>query len=139
MKKFFLLSFVPTSADLGLLVLRLGLGLPMLLLHGWVKVQKFETMFNTFPDPLGLGSRASYLLATGGEFLGSALLILGLCTRAAAVWLAIIMGVAFFMAHGGALSGPRSGELALIFGVGFVTLLVAGGGRFSLDRSLGGR
>lgn len=139
MKKFFLLSFLPTSADLGLLVLRVGLGTLMLVLHGWAKLSKFSTLIDTFPDPLGISHRASYLLAMGGEVLGSTLLILGLATRFAAVWLATIMTVAFITAHGMALSGPRSGELAVVYGVGFITLLMAGAGRYSVDAKIGGR
>ncbi len=139
MKKFFHLSFIPTSTDLALLVLRLGLGGSMLLLHGWAKGSKFSSMFDTFPDPLGIGNKASYLLATGGEIVGSLLLLLGLFTRFAALWLAIVMGVAFTMAHNMVLRGPGSGELALIFLVGFVTLFLAGAGRFSLDAKTGAR
>lgn len=139
MKKFFQLSFLPTHVDLGLLVLRLTFGGSMVLLHGWGKIAKFETLFDTFPDPIGLGSRASYVLAAGGEFLGASLIVLGLFTRFAALWVGVVMAIAFFVAHGAVLSGPRSGEMALLYLGAFLVLLTCGGGRYSLDARIGHR
>jgi putative oxidoreductase len=142
MKKFFTFSFLPTSVDLGLLLLRVMFGGLMLTLHGWQKLMGYSKMFDTFPAPLsqfGIGHQLSYVLVTGGEVLGSFLIVLGLATRFCALWLAIIMGVAFFMAHGGALSGPRSGEMALLFLTGFFVLLISGPGRFSIDAKMGAK
>lgn len=133
------LDFLPRSTDAGLLVLRLWLGLSLLLLHGWAKLSNFSQLSGKFPDPLGIGSGASLTLAVFGEVVCSLLLVLGLFTRFAAVNLAITMSVAFFLVHKAALSGPSSGELAFIYLAGFVTLLVAGAGRFSLDAKLGAR
>lgn len=138
MKKFFLLSFLPTHVDFALLVLRLGLGLSMFLLHGWGKLTRADSMFNTFADPLGIGSRASYVLAAGGESVGALMVALGLFARFGAVWLGVVMGVAFFMAHGGKLVGQGNGELPMIYLIGLVTLLIAGPGRFSFDAKMGG-
>lgn len=129
------LSFLPQSADAGLLVLRVTLGLSMLLLHGWDKLMKFGekapgfmSLFGVVPPTVGFG------LAVFAEVFCSALLVLGFLTRFAALNLAITMSVAFFVAHGAVLKGPGSGELALVYLAGFVTLLLAGGGRYSLDR-----
>ena len=55
MKKFasiLRLEFLPASADVGLLVLRLWVGLSLLLLHGLDKVRNFQKMSGGFPDPL---------------------------------------------------------------------------------------
>lgn len=128
------LDFLPHSADAGLLVLRLWIGLSLLLLHGWPKLKGFEQMSAKFPDPLGIGSPASLGLTIFAEALCSVLLVLGLFTRGAAAVQAILMSVAFFMVHKGSLApGPGSGELAFIYLAAFVALFVAGGGRFSLD------
>jgi putative oxidoreductase len=43
------------------------------------------------------------------------------------------MATAFFFAHGSRLTGQGNGELAFMFLGGFVVLLLAGGGRFSID------
>lgn len=133
MKKFFQLGFLPASADLALLVLRLGFGGLMAVLHGWPKLMGFERMFHNFGDPLGIGKEVSYVLVVLAELVGAALVVIGLGTRFAALLLVITMGVAFFIAHGGALSGEGSGEMALLFLLGFLAILVGGPGRFSLD------
>lgn len=133
------LDFLPRSADGALLVLRLWAGLTMLLLHGWAKLTGFNQMSDKFIDLLGIGSKASLALAIFSEFFCSILLVLGFCTRFAALSLGITMGVAFFKAHSMTLKGPGSGELAFIYLAIFFALFVAGGGRFSLDGKSGGK
>ena len=139
MLRLLLLDFLPRSADAGLLLLRVWLGLSLLLLHGLAKLKGFSEMSSKFPDPLGVGSPASLGMAIFAEVVCSVLITLGLFTRFAATVLAITMATAFFLVHKMALSGPSSGELAFIYLAGFVALLVAGGGRFAIDAKLGGR
>lgn len=133
------LDFLPRNPDVALLVLRLWLGLSLLILHGSGKLTGFSQMSGNFPDPLGVGSTASLALAVFAEVLCAALLVIGLFTRAAAAILAITMATACFLVHKGALSGPNSGELAFIYLAGFVAVLIAGAGRFSVDGRLGSR
>ena len=133
MKKLLQLGFLPASSDLGLLVLRLWIGLSMLLLHGWGKAVNFSAMADKLPDPLGVGHRPSFALVVFAEVVCAALLAVGLFTRLAALILAIELGVAFALVHKFALSGPGSGELAFLYFAGAVTVLLAGGGRFSFD------
>ena len=90
-------------------------------------------------DPLGVGSPTSLAMAVFGEVVCALLVALGLFTRFAAAVLAITMATAFFLVHKAALSGPGSGELAFVYLAGWVALLVAGAGRFSLDAKMGGR
>jgi putative oxidoreductase len=129
-------DFLPRSTDAGLLVLRLWLGLSLLGLHGWTKLTGFSEMSGKFPDPVGLGSSTSLALAIFAEVVCAILIAVGLFTRAAALTLIILMSVAFFVVHKGALSGPDSGELAFIYLAGFVTLFITGAGRFSFDARL---
>jgi len=135
---FITLNFIPKSPDFGLLLLRAGLGIGILFLHGWNKWINFSKLAPGFPDPLHLQStKVSLGLTVFAEVVCAALLIIGLCTRFAALALAITMGVAFFLQHKVALSGQGSGELAAVYLLGFVTLLVAGPGRFSFDSNGG--
>ena len=130
---FLQLRFIPRHVDLALLILRLWLGLSMLLLHGLYKIKAFSELAPKFPDPFGLGSNISLGLAVGGEVVGSALLVIGLFTRFAALSLIVTMGVAFFIAHHGVLTGEKSGELAFIYLAGYVTLFLTGAGGLSVD------
>jgi putative oxidoreductase len=137
LQRFLRLDFLPGSADCGLLVLRLWLGISLLALHGWGKLTKFQDMAGAFPDPLGVGSKASVSLALVGEVVAPLLIILGLYTRLGALMSGTTMAVAFFLQHKGVLKGPGSGELAFIYLAGFIALLAAGGGRFAVDGKSG--
>lgn len=134
MQKLLNLDFVPRSIDLALLVLRLWLGLAMAWLHGWGKLVNLIAGTSKFPDILGIGALSALLLAIFAEFFCSLLLVVGLWTRLAALLLLITMSVAFFMAHGAKLSGPGSGELAFVYLAGYMVLLLAGAGKFSVDK-----
>lgn len=134
MQKLLTLDFVPRSVDLALLVLRLWLGISMSLLHGWGKLSNLIAGTSKFPDILGIGATPALVLAIFAEFFCSLLLIVGLWTRLAAAMLAITMSVGFFIAHGAKLSGQGSGELAFVYLAGYVVLLLAGAGKFSVDK-----
>lgn len=129
------LSFLPKSPAFGLLILRLSVGLSMLLLHGRGKLLNFSATAAKFPALFGLSPTVNAGLAVFAEVVCSALLILGLFTRFAALMLAITMSTAFFMVHKQALTGEHSGELALVYLFAYLTLLFTGAGKFSMDRA----
>lgn len=135
MLKLLNLSFIPRSTDFGLLVLRVTLGLSMLLLHGKTKLMNFSAMAPNFEGIYGLPGNVNLGLAVFAEVVCAALLAIGLLTRFAALMLVATMATAFFMKHQMALSGPASGELAMVYLAGFVALLFTGAGRISVDRS----
>lgn len=134
MLKLLNLSFIPKSTNLGLLILRVTLGVSMLMLHGKNKLLNFSTVAEKFPALFGLPSHVNLGLAVFAEVFCSILLIAGFLTRLAALMLGVTMATAFFMAHNAALSGPGSGELALVYLFGYVALLFTGAGRHSVDR-----
>lgn len=138
MNKFIKLDFVPFSADLGLLVLRAWLGLTIFLAHGLDKLKNFEGTVGFFQKTFGFPSfiGAGAVLA---ESVFAVLLVLGLATRWSAAFLSVTMAVAFFVAHKASFdpaSATKSGELAFIYLAGFVALLIAGAGRYSVDAKL---
>lgn len=128
------MGFAPRSADVGLLVLRLWLGLSLLCLHGWMKLTHFSQMSGRFPDPLHIGTLPSLFLTVLTETLVALLLMIGLATRWAALIIAFDMVVAFTLVHKLSLSGPGSGELAWMYLGIAVAILIAGPGRYSIDR-----
>jgi putative oxidoreductase len=136
-KKIFAPAKNSDSANFALLVLRLWIGFEMLLVHGLDKFQNFKQVAPHFPDPFGIGSTASLALSVFAEFFVSMLIILGLFTRWSALVLIINMTVAFLGVHKGALSGQ--GELAFLYLMAYVVLLLAGPGRFSADKILFGK
>lgn len=124
------------SQDLALLLLRLCAGGLMVLNHGWAKLMNFAELSEKFPDPLGIGSsKISLILALGGEVVGASLIVVGLFTRLAALPAFITMAVAAFVVH--ANDPLKDKELALMFAVAYLVVLVKGPGSFSLDKLFG--
>lgn len=69
--------------------------------------------------------------------LGAALIVIGLATRLSSIAVSFTLLTAFVVAHGAALKGPGNGELPFVFLAGFLALVLAGPGRYSLDAQLG--
>ena len=117
--------------DLALLTLRLGAGGLMLFGHGLPKIMGFSQLAESFPDPLGLGSTASLGAAIFAEVFCALAVMLGAYTRYAAIPLVITMAVAAGIVHGEDPWAKK--EMAVIYGLIFLTLVIGGGGRFSID------
>jgi len=134
--------------SLGLLVLRIGFG-GYMLSHGWGKLKMLlEGDTAGFADPLGLGETLSLLGAVTGEFVGALLVLIGLCTRFAAIPTFFTMLVAGMVVHKadpwtmghaaklfmeGATKFPASKEPALLFACAFLALALMGAGKYSFD------
>ncbi len=121
-----------SASDLGLLLLRVSVGLMMAFSHGWGKIEAFFQAGEVkFADPIGIGPAASLFLAGSAEFFCSLALVIGLLTRLAAIPLAFTMLVAIFIIHA---DDPFSKqEFALLYLIPYLTLLVTGPGKFSVD------
>jgi len=129
------MTFRALLPDLGLLVLRLGLG-GVMLTHGFQKLSNYDAMLTKFADPFGFGITLSVLLAIFAELFCSLGIMLGLATRLAAIPLIVTMATAFFIIHGN--DPMMKKELALIYLIGFVALLLTGPGRISVDHLIAG-
>ena len=118
--------------DLGLLVLRVSVGL-LMLSHGLPKlINLFSGAVIKFPDPIGIGATGSLTLAVFSEFFCSVLILLGFKTRWASIPLAVTMFVAAFVIHGSDPFGRK--EKAILYLVTYIVLFITGSGRLSLDR-----
>ena len=117
--------------DFGLLAVRLLSG-GMMLTHG---IPKFDRLFGEgpvkFADPFGLGPEISLAMVLFAEVGCSLLVMLGFKTRWATLPLLFTMLMAAFYAHG---NDPFSDkELSLLFFTLFLSVLISGGGRYSVD------
>jgi putative oxidoreductase len=153
MKKIFGLAILPLKPDFGLLLFRVVLAAVVLRYHGWGKLagwadepahlpnlfalDGWRKELHTFPNYIGISSELSYILVTWFETFGSMLIIVGLGTRFNALGMFITLTVAWIFHHHMHLSGPNSGEVAFVYAFGYLLLLLAGPGKYSLDRKLG--
>ena len=118
-------------SSLGILVLRVSVGAMMLAGHGWGKLVGFTDKLSTFPDPLGIGPGFSLALAVFAEVFCSIALIVGFATRFVAIPLLTTMVVAVLVVHDG--DPWREKELAALYAVPFLVLILTGGGDFAVD------
>ena len=118
--------------DLALLLLRLGFGGFMIYGHGWGKMIKLFTENPIqFGDPIGLGANASLMLAVFAELVCAVFVSIGLFTRYAVIPLIITMAVALLFVHFNDAFGRQ--EKALMYLVGYICILIAGPGYYSID------
>jgi len=124
------------SQDIGLLIIRVGIGV-LFLFHGYPKIAGGSQTW------LWLGSQMKHLGITFGatfwgfaaacsEFFGGMALIVGLATRIAALLMGFVMFVALvFHVTKGDSFGHYAHPLSLL--IVFIGLAIAGGGIYSLD------
>ena len=129
------MRFLEALRPLGLLVLRLSLGL-IFITHGW---QKLFTNPHFYADQfakLGFASPTSYAIGAL-ELFGGILLIAGFFARPIALLLAIEMGVAIAKVHlvKGYLAVDQY-QFPLVVGAAALALATCGAGGISLDEIL---
>lgn len=124
----FTVSDAWTSRILSLFRIMFGL---LFFAHGIVKIFGFPA--GAVPGQVGLLT----LFGVAGmiEFVGGALLTVGLFTRPVAIILSGEMAVAYFLVHApqGFFPALNEGELAILYCFAFLYLGAAGAGRWSLD------
>ena len=123
--------------DILALLLRICLA-AFMLSHGAPKLSKLLAGGEIqFGDPLALGPGLSLGLAVFAEFFCSLLIGIGLATRLAAIPLMITMLVAAFVSHG---PDPfRQKEMALLYFLFYLALLVIGSRKYSFDYLMTGK
>lgn len=138
----FSLSPLHRFAGYAPLVIRVLVGIVMAA-HGWQKLMGGPAAFGEFLGSLGvpLPGLMAYVVILA-ELGGGILLILGLLSRWAGLILTINLAVAILLVkvNVGFIAPPEAGagaELDLALIAGFVTILLAGPGKVSLDHVLG--
>ncbi|MDO1447007.1 DoxX family protein [Rhodocytophaga aerolata] len=131
MKKILTVTPASQATDLALLIARLGIG-TLMLTHG---IPKLGMLLSAdplpFPSVMGMSASLSLSLAVFAEVICSLFLLAGLATRLSAIPLLFTMAVAFLFIHAADPFGVK--EPALLYLLGYLVLLLAGGGKYSLD------
>jgi putative oxidoreductase len=140
LKRMLLLKQLPVFPNLGLLALRVLVFLPLLVKHGALKLSNFGQMAHDFPDPLHIGSLATLALATFSDAICSVLIIAGLATRWAALFVLCNLLVAFIFVHHLDLMSWKDmgGQIIFMFMGGCIAVLLLGPGKYSVDALIEG-
>ena len=112
-----------------LLCLRLFFGL-MLIMHGLEKLYNYTELCFVFPDPIGIGSEVSLILAIFAEMFCSIAFIFGALYRLTMIPMLVVMAIAFFHIHEASII---QGELAFIYLMVLVMMYIAGPGQYAID------
>ena len=134
MKRLLSIKYSAGAFSAAMLLLRLGAGI-LMMHHGYDKLIHFDSLRHSFTNMLGLGSSLSLTLDIFAELFCAFFVVLGLFTRLATIPVLIAMSVAFFHAHQGDIFGK--GELPALYLVAFMTILLLGPGRVSVDGMMG--
>lgn len=124
--------------DIGLLILRIGIGASFLFIHGLPKVlggpEKWEGLGRAM-ETFGIAFTPVFwgFMAAITEALGGLLLAVGLGTRFVCVFLTVVMIVAAGM-HLNAGDGLAGASHAIEVGLVFIAFIFTGAGRLSIDR-----
>lgn len=129
--KLFSIGTNDTKTSLALLLIRIVSGMGIVFNHGLMKLENYGTKVDNFPDPLGVGSQVSLILAIFAEFFCGIFITLGFATRFTVIPLIITMATAFFIIHGSDPFAHR--ELALIYMTLFLVVFILGPGKYSID------
>ena len=143
-KRFLLLKQLPLSPNFGRLVLRLVAFAPLFLKHGTEKLFTFGPTLQHFNDPqriidpLHIGTLPTLIIATIADGICSLLIIFGLATRWASMFLFCSLFVVWsFMDHFKTIGkGLNPGEPVLLYMAACLTLFFIGAGKYSIDALL---
>ena len=146
MKKFFFdCGTRDFTASTGLAVLRVLTGLMLLIGHGIPKIQSYSKIKDFFyvPEFLPVSwAPASLIACICAEVIASILIILGLMARPAAFVIGFCMVTAAFGKMGAApwfqtsSTLTDSKELAVLYLIPMISIILAGPGAFSMDASI---
>ena len=131
-----ILTFLSRYRNIGILILRIGIGC-MFLFHGAPKMfggpEKWEGLGMAMSS-VGIRFMPAFwgFMASFAEFFGGICLILGLFFRPACILLTITMAIAASM-HLGKGDGLRGASHAIEDGIVFLSLILIGPGTYSLD------
>jgi putative oxidoreductase len=129
-------KFLDRNNDLGILILRLSIGI-LMLLHGVFKLMNGIGPIEGQITGMGLPAFFAYGVYIG-EVIAPALIILGLATRAGAIVMIINCIVAILMVHSADVFtlGAQGGwaiELLGLYMFGALALVFTGGGKYAVS------
>lgn len=131
------MKLLERNTDLGILVLRLSIGI-LMLMHGVAKLMHGTEGIAGMLEASGMPSFIAYGVYVG-EVIAPLLIIIGLATRAAAVVFLFNMIVAVLMAHARDIltlsaTGGWMIELQALYIFGALALVFTGGGKYAVSK-----
>jgi putative oxidoreductase len=134
-ERWLLLSQIPSSPNVGRLVLRVFVFLMLFWKHGSAMLFTFGALSQNFPDPLHIGPVPTLVIAAVADGICSLLIVAGLFTRWAALYSFLVHLVAFVFVQQFVFisrEAPKGEQLLMYMGCS-LALYFLGAGKFSID------
>ena len=132
-------SFLATNTNAGLLALRVLTCLCLFIKHGYEKIFTFSQMATFFFDPLHIGHIPSLIIAMVSDGICSLLILFGIATRWACIYVFCNVFVAWALCHHfiffGRMVGDH-GEIIVLYLIFLISIFLSGPGRYSVDALL---
>ena len=122
------------------LVLRLFFGI-LMMYHGYEKLVNFETARSHMPEFLGMSKSIVIILVIFAEFFCALFVVLGLFTRLSTIPIIILLCVIlikkYYVVTGSSQLTSNHLENVRLFLGGYLTILIIGPGKISVDSLTG--
>jgi putative oxidoreductase len=134
MKRLLSTACSETSFNIAAFIIRVTFGLLLLVNYGIDKLQNFARYRLSFGDPFHIGHMPSLMLVLFAEVFCTVFIVLGLFTRIMAIPVVINFAVVVFLVN---KSYGRPAEAGVFFFVAFLSVLLMGPGKYSIDGAMG--
>jgi len=134
MKRLLSTACSETSFNIAVLIIRATFGLLLLINHGIDKLKHFAEKQSSFPDPLHIGHMPTLMLVLFAEVFCTVFIVLGLFTRIMAIPVVINFAVIVFLVG---KSYDVHHESGILFFAAFLSVLLMGPGKYSIDGAMG--
>jgi putative oxidoreductase len=132
-------NFLMTDMNAGLLALRVPTCLCLFIKHGYEKIFMFSEMSQYFFDPLHIGHVPSLIIAMISDAICSFLILFGIATRWACIYVFCNIFVAWALCHHFIFFGRTvgdHGEIIVLYLIFLTGIFIGGPGKYSVDARL---
>jgi putative oxidoreductase len=119
-----------SATDLGLLFLRIGASLVLMIIHGIPKIRHYASEAAAIEDPFHFGKRLTIGFAIFAEVVCPFFVIAGFATRLAALPVIVLTAIALVRVHPEWTA--QQAQFAWMLIVLFGTIAIAGAGHYTL-------
>lgn len=121
--------------NFALLFFRVAVATELIVVHGLKKIGIGVAVAEVIPNPLGFPEALNSFIAIAANVYLPVLVVLGLFTRLAALPALAVTATGYFIMHGHDSLIER--DIPFMFSVALLTIVMLGGGKYSLDSYLG--
>ncbi|AWH85679.1 DoxX family protein [Flavobacterium album] len=118
--------------NFGILFFRIAVAAQLIIVHGLKKIGVGVAAPEAVPNPLGLPPALNDIIAIAANTYLPFLIVIGLCTRLAALPAVCVTLTGYFIVHA---NDPLAvSDVPYMYSVSLLLIIILGGGRYSLDQ-----